>query len=437
MIGGGLAGCEASWQLAERGIPIDLYEMRPGSQTPAHRTGWLAELVCSNSLKSNQPNTASGLLKRELRLLGSLLLRVADEVAVPAGSALAVDRHRFGAGVTRVISEHPRIRLVRKELREIPAEIPSVLASGPLTSDALAEAIQEFLGQENLFFYDAIAPLVAAGSLDRGRIFIGSRYEKGEPAYLNCPLDESEYVTFYERLLAAERIPQRPFEKSSFFEGCMPIEELAQRGPRTLLFGPMRPVGLVDPRTGRQPHAVVQLRQDNVEASIYNLVGFQTRLRWGEQRQVFRLIPGLGRAEFLRYGSIHRNTFLCSPRVLAATLEIKSHRNIFVGGQLTGCEGYVESVATGLLAGLNLARVIQGGEPTIPPETTAIGSLCRYIAEADGDHFQPMNINFGILPSLERSPRGRERRSQMMARRALDDLAGWMKREEIRTGAQH
>ncbi|MCK4597288.1 methylenetetrahydrofolate--tRNA-(uracil(54)-C(5))-methyltransferase (FADH(2)-oxidizing) TrmFO, partial [bacterium] len=357
IIGGGLAGCEAAWQMAERGVSLELFEMRPNTQTPAHQTGWLAELVCSNSLKPDLPTTASGLLKRELRHLGSLILRVAEEMAVPAGSALAVDRQRFAARITDVISKHPRIRLVREQIKDLPQGKPLVLASGPLTSDELSMAIQNFFGDGTLFFYDAIAPLISADSLNHQKIFLGSRYQKGEPAYLNCPLNESDYHTFYEQLLAAEVLPLHSFEKGLFFESCLPVEELAKRGPKTLLFGAMRAVGLTDPRTGRRPYAVVQLRQDNTEASIYNMVGFQTRLRRGEQKRVFRLIPGLERAELLRYGSVHRNTFLCAPRVLRSTMQVRGQEKMFVAGQITGGEGYMESVATGMVAGLNLARV--------------------------------------------------------------------------------
>jgi len=437
VIGGGLAGCEAAWQMAERGISLDLFEMRPGTQTPAHQTGWLAELVCSNSLKSDQPTTASGLLKRELRLLDSLILRVAEEVSVPAGSALAVDRQRFAAQITHVLSEHPRIRVLREEIRDLPQDIPLVLASGPLTSKALSEAVQSFLGQENLSFYDAIAPLIASESIDRQKVFVGSRYEKGEPAYLNCPLNKSEYMLFYRQLVAAETAPERSFERGLFFEGCVPVEELARRGPRTLLFGPMRSVGLTDPRRRKRPYAVVQLRQDNSAGTIYNMVGFQTRLRRGKQREVFRLIPGLERAEFLRYGSVHRNTFLCAPRVLEPTLQIRGHETMFVAGQLVGGEGYVESMATGLMAGLNLARVLQERKPVVAPVTSLLGSLCQYIAESDADHFQPMNVNFGLLPPLNRAPKSKDKRKQMLAQRALRDLSAWRDMEEIGKGAHY
>jgi methylenetetrahydrofolate--tRNA-(uracil-5-)-methyltransferase len=422
--------------MAERGISLHLFEMRPGTQTPAHQTGRLAELVCSNSLKSNLPTTASGLLKCELRTLGSLILRVAEETAVPAGSALAVDRQRFAARVTEVISEHPRIRVVREEVKDLPRDVPLVVASGPLTSEALSRAIQDFFGDGNLYFYDAIAPIIAADSLNNQKIFLGSRYQKGQPAYLNCPLNKSEYLAFYQELVAAETTPLHHFEEIPFFQGCMPVEELARRGIRTLLFGPMKAVGLTDPQTGRRPYAVLQLRQDNAEATIYNMVGFQTRLRRGEQRRVFRLIPGLEQAEFLRYGSIHRNSFLCAPRLLEPTLQIRGSQAMFAAGQITGGEGYVESVATGMMAGLNLARVLQGHRPVVPPRTSALGSLCRYIAESDADRFQPMNVNLGLLPPLDNAPRNREQRNEGLSQRALRDLSLWMEKEGIQKGAQ-
>ena len=437
VIGGGLAGCEAAWQMAERGISVDLFEMRPGKQTPAHKTGCLAELVCSNSLKSDSPTTASGILKRELRCLGSLILRIAEETAVPAGSALAVDRQRFAARVTEVISGHHLIRVVREEVRELPRGVPLVVASGPLTSKVLSQSMQGLLGESNLYFYDAIAPLIAASSLDYHKIFLGSRYQKGDPAYLNCPMDKSEYLTFHDGLLSAQTVPMRPFEEKLFFEPCLPVEELARRGPRTLAFGPMKAVGLTDPRTGRRPYAIVQLRQDNTEATVYNMVGFQTRLRRGEQRRVFRLIPGLQQAEFLRYGSVHRNTFVCGPRILQPTMQTREDEKVFLAGQIAGGEGYVESVSTGLLAGLNLTRVIRGQEPVVPPRTTVVGSLCRYLSQADGDHFQPMNVNFGLLPPLDDPPRKREQRNRAMARRALRDLSDWIDREEMKKGAHH
>ena len=426
-----MAGCEAAWQMAERGVSLELFEMRPNTQTPAHQTGWLAELVCSNSLKSDLPTTASGLLKRELRHLGSLILRVAEEMAVPAGSALAVDRQRFAARITEVISRHPRIRLIREQIKDLPQGKPLVLASGPLTSNELSVAIQNFFGEGTLFFYDAIAPIISADSLNSQKIFLGSRYQKGEPAYLNCPLNESDYHTFYKQLLAAEVLPLHSFEKKLFFESCLPVEELAKRGFKTLLFGAMRAVGLTDPRTGRRPYAVVQLRQDNTEASIYNMVGFQTRLRRGEQKRVFRLIPGLERAEFLRYGSVHRNTFLCAPRVLRSTMQVRGQEKMFVAGQITGGEGYMESVATGMVAGLNLARVLAGQDPVVFPATTAVGSLCRYIAGAKPDYFQPMNVNFGILPALDYSPRNRQQRNEKLVRRSLEDLYSWTEEEGI------
>jgi methylenetetrahydrofolate--tRNA-(uracil-5-)-methyltransferase len=431
VIGGGLAGCEAAWQLAVRGITVDLYEMRPAQTTPAHRTGWLGELVCSNSLKSDALDTASGLLKRELRTLGSLILAVADETAVPAGSALAVDRDRFASLITERLQSHLRVHVIREEVNRLPPGRPLVLASGPLTSGVLVEDLAAHLGQENLYFYDAIAPLIAADSLDRRKMFAGSRYGKGSPTYLNCSLNRQQYQTFYEGLVAAETVPLHAFEKNLFFQACLPIEELARRGPQTLLFGPLRPVGLVDVRTGRRPWAVVQLRQDNAEASIYNMVGCQTRLRQGAQRGVFRLIPGLEKARFLRYGSVHRNTYVCAPRILDATLCVRGQRDLFLAGQITGAEGYVEAVATGMLAGLNLARRLRSLPPLVPPETTVLGSLCRYLATAQAAHFQPMNVNFGLLPPLDHRVRDKAARRRSMAQRALDDLTVWMRKEGV------
>jgi methylenetetrahydrofolate--tRNA-(uracil-5-)-methyltransferase len=432
VIGGGLAGCEAAWQLACRGITVDLYEMRPAVRTPAHQTDLLAELVCSNSLKSDADDTASGLLKRELRALDSLILRVADQTAVPAGSALAVDREAFAARVTGILAGHTAIRLIREEVTDLSLSSPLVLASGPLTSPALSEAVAGLLGQENLYFYDAIAPLVEAGSLDREKIYQGSRYGKGPPSYLNCPLSKPEYDRFLRRLLEAETAPLRSFEKGLFFESCLPIEELARRGPQTLLFGPMRPVGLRDPRTGKRPYAVIQLRQDNAAATVYNMVGCQTRLRHGEQKALFRMIPGLEKAVFLRYGSVHRNTYICAPRILTPALQVAGRETFFMAGQITGAEGYLESTATGLMAGINLARALSGKMTLTPPETTALGSLCRYITAADAADFQPMNINFGLLPQLASPPRNRKLRNRQLVHRAVEDLNSWIQEEGVR-----
>jgi methylenetetrahydrofolate--tRNA-(uracil-5-)-methyltransferase len=418
VVGGGLAGCEAAWVLAERGVRVTLVEMRPRVATPAHRTGLLAELVCSNSFKSLETSNAHGLLKAELRLLGSLLLRCADEVRVPGGAALAVDRDLFARRATELVGAHPRVRLVREEATTLPD--PGVVATGPLTSERLGAAIAARLGVRSLAFYDAIAPIVSADSLDRSRLFAASRYAKGGGSdYLNAPLTETEYGAFVADLAAADRYPAHDFDGVPYFEGCLPVEELACRGRDALRFGPMKPVGLVDPASGRAPHAVVQLRQEDRAGQMWNLVGFQTRLRTGEQQRVFRSIPGLGAAEFLRYGSIHRNSFLNSPAVLTAHLSLKDAPATLVCGQLTGVEGYTESLGTGLLAGINLARVLRGEEPCVPPPTTMLGALLAYLRGADPGDFQPMNANFGLLPPLEAAPRDRAARTARLAARAL------------------
>jgi len=425
VVGGGLAGCEAAWQAAGRGIRVRLYEMRPVIGTPAHVTASLAELVCSNSLGSDLPDRAGGLLKGELRRLGSLLLACADQTRVPAGSALAVDREAFADEVTRRIAEHPGIELVRREVTEVP-DGPAVIATGPLTSDAFAEAIRRLTGEEHLYFYDALAPIVSEVSIDASVAFRGSRYEEGEGDYINCPLDEAEYTRFVEELVAAERIPLRDFEQEQdrFFEGCLPVEVLAARGRDALAFGPMRPVGLTDPRTGSRPYAVVQLRQDNLAGTLYNMVGFQTNLRYGEQDRVFRLIPGLGRAEFVRYGHMHRNTFINGPRVLDPTMGFSARSGLFFAGQITGVEGYVGSVGSGWMAGINLARLVLGQAPLVLPRTTMLGALCHYVATADGASFQPMKANFGLLPPLDPPVRGTRERRRAYAERALADLQG-------------
>ena len=447
--GGGLAGSEAAWQLAERGVTVTLYEMRPVRPTPAHKTDRLAELVCSNSLKSNAPGAASWLLKEELRLAGSLLMRVAGECAVPGGAALAVDRERFADGVTAALAGHPLITLRREELREIPAEGLVLIATGPLSSDALAGRLQALAGSENLAFYDSISPVVDAETLNMERIFSASRYGKGGDDYLNCPLTEQEYRVFYEALMSAETVQAHEFEDVQFFEACLPIEELARRGYDTLRFGPMKPVGLVDPRTGRQPFAVVQLRAKNLRFSSYNLVGFQNHLKFPEQRRILRLIPGLESAEFLRLGQIHRNTYINSPRLLNPDLSFRSAPNVFVAGQLSGVEGYVECIATGLLAGLALAARAQGGaetgvagassvrpEPNAvrtyvpPPRTTALGSLVHYVTHAASAHYQPANISFDLLPPMAGLPRAiardRRARRQKQCERALSDFQTWL-----------
>ncbi|HBT47971.1 MAG TPA: methylenetetrahydrofolate--tRNA-(uracil(54)-C(5))-methyltransferase (FADH(2)-oxidizing) TrmFO [Peptococcaceae bacterium] len=420
IIGGGLAGSEAAWQAASRGIKVELWEMRPAKTTPAHRTGYLAELVCSNSLRSNDLENAAGLLKEEMRQAGSLLMEVAARHRVPAGKALAVDREGFGREVTARIEAHPSIEVIREEVKEIPPGRAVIIATGPLTSPALTEALKELTGEEYLYFYDAAAPIVTADSLDWSKIFRGSRYGRGEEDYLNCPLSEEEYYTFYHALLNAERHTPHPFEKEIYFEGCMPVEEMARRGADTLRYGPMRPTGLVDPATGKRPFAVVQLRQDNREGTLYNLVGFQTSLKWGEQERVFRLIPALARAEFVRYGVMHRNTYINAPRLLTPTLQLKSRPEILLAGQLIGVEGYVESAATGLVAGINAVRLLKGLEPLSLPPDTAHGALIHYITTADPSRFQPMNINFGLLPPLERRVRSRRQRNFLLSQRALD-----------------
>jgi methylenetetrahydrofolate--tRNA-(uracil-5-)-methyltransferase len=435
VVGGGLAGCEASWQAAQRGLKVFLYEMRPYVKTGAHAGAYLAELVCSNSLGSNLPDRAPGLLKQELRRLGSLLLKIAEETAVPAGGALAVGRDLFAQRVTQSIQNHPNINLIREEVTEIP-EGPVVIASGPLTSARLSEDILKLSGQDHMYFYDAIAPIVARESIDLSIAYRGSRYERGvreEGDYINCPMTAREYDEFVDALLGAERIELKEFEKDMemgvragahhFFEGCLPVEILAQRGRKSLAFGPMRPVGLGDPRTGRRPHAVVQLRQDNFADTLYNLVGFQTNLKFPEQRRVFRMIPGLERAEFVRFGQMHRNTFIYSPALLFPTLQFRERRDLFFAGQITGVEGYVGNFATGLLAGWNASRLIRGAKLLELPPTTMLGALCRYITHASASDFQPMKANFGILPPLEDGVRrDKRRRATAYAERARMDL---------------
>lgn len=412
VIGGGLAGSEAAWQAAERGVNVALYEMRPVKMTPAHRTGNLAELVCSTSFKGKSPTTAHGLLKEEMRRLGSALLPVADEAAVPAGEALAVDVPVFSSLVTAKLEGHPRIRIVREEVTEFPDAPATIISTGPLTSEALSRQLGRLTGDDHLYFYDAIAPTIDAESIDRSVCFAQSRYDKGEGEYLNCPLNEEEYHAFRNALLAAELIPMKDFEPMYLFEGCLPIEELASRGELTMAYGPMKPVGLIDPRTGGQPFAVVQLRQENQEGTRFGMVGFQTRLKFPEQKRIFGMIPGLQNAEFVRHGQMHRNTYLDSPRLLNAHLKVKTDamaegRAIFVAGQLCGVEGYMESAAAGIVAGANAARLLLGLEPTVPPAETMLGSLLRYVSgEAHptsypGGKFVPMNSNFGLMPPLE------------------------------------
>jgi len=438
IVGGGLAGSEAAWQAAERGLRVRLYEMRPLVSTGAHSSEQLAELVCSNSLGSRLLDRASGVLQAELRRMGSLLLRLADDSAVPAGSALAVDRLAFAASVTQVLSRHANITIVRQEVTEIPAG-PAIIASGPLTSPRLSQAIQDLTGRQHLYFFDAIAPIVTLDSINLSVAFRASRYGRGEDEdgdYINCPLTEDEYTTFVDALISAERIPLRDFEMEleggvragghHFFEGCLPIEVLARRGREALAFGPLRPVGLIDPRSGRRPYAVVQLRQDNLAATLYNLVGFQTNLTFPEQRRVLRLIPGLEQAEFVRYGQMHRNTFIFSPALLRPTLQFVARHDLFFAGQITGVEGYVGNIATGLLAGWNAARLLKGQQPVELPAETMTGALLRYITSASAADFQPMKANFGILPSLVGV--GKRQRGQKYGERALAALETFCER---------
>jgi methylenetetrahydrofolate--tRNA-(uracil-5-)-methyltransferase len=432
VVGGGLAGCEAAWALAERGVDVTLIEMRPVVRTPAHATDRLAELVCSNTFKSTDVTNAHGLLTAELRALGSLLLECADHAAVPGGTALAVDRDVFSRAVHDRITAHPRIRVQREEAVELPS--PGVVATGPLTSDRLAGAIAARLGAGALAFYDAIAPIVSDESLDRSALYALSRYGKGGgDDYLNAPMDAVAYEAFIDALTAADQFSGHDFDAVPYFEGCLPVEEMARRGRETLRFGPMKPVGLPDPRTGRDPYAVVQLRREDKAGQMWNLVGFQTRLRIPEQRRVFSLIPGLAGAEYLRYGSIHRNAYLNSPATLGPALAARDDDRLFFAGQLTGVEGYTESLGTGLLAGINLARRLRGLEAAVPPPTTMLGALYRYLREADPQHFQPMNANFGLVEVLDGRPAGRkggrmskEEKKQRLAERALADLRGWM-----------
>jgi methylenetetrahydrofolate--tRNA-(uracil-5-)-methyltransferase len=420
VIGGGLAGCEAAWQIARTGERVRLYEMRPVRRTPAHTTDRLAEIVCSNSLKSDQPYNASWLLKEELRRLGSILVQIADSVRVPAGSALAVDRERFAARVTEVISSEPNIDLVREEVTEIPKTGIVVVASGPLTAESLSNSIREFCGSEHLYFYDAISPIVDAESIDLSIVYRASRYGKAASDYLNCPMNREQYLAFYHALLSAESVAIHEFEEACYFESCLPIEELARRGEDTLRFGPMRPVGLDDPATGRVPYAVVQLRQEDLMQSSYNIVGFQNHLKFPEQQRIFRMIPGLEKAEFLRLGQIHRNTYINAPQVLQPSMASRRDPRVFFAGQLAGTEGYIENVASGLVAGVNAARFGRGDDCVVPPAETAIGALCRYVSTPQ-KHFAPMNINFGLLPPIETPRRmAKTDKQRLLCERALE-----------------
>ena len=424
IVGAGLAGSEAAWQAAQRGIEVELYEMRPEKSTPAHKTAGFAELVCSNSLRGAGMENAVGVLKEEMRRLGSIVMEAADATKVPAGGALAVDREGFSQYITEKVSNHPKVNVIHREIETIPFEDEAVtiIASGPLTAGSLAQDIAARTGQDYFYFYDAAAPIVTLESVDMTKAYRASRYGKGEAAYINCPMDQQEYEAFWQELVHAEKTQTKDFEKEIFFEGCMPVEVMASRGENTLLFGPLKPVGLEHPVTGERPYAVVQLRQDNAVATLYNIVGFQTHLKWPEQRRVFGMIPGLEHAVFVRYGVMHRITFIYSPQVLRPTLQLRGEDALFFAGQMTGVEGYVESASSGLVAGINAARLCLGREPVIFPEDTAHGALCHYITTAEGKHFQPMNVNFGILPSLEERLRDKKLKKQRLAERALASL---------------
>jgi methylenetetrahydrofolate--tRNA-(uracil-5-)-methyltransferase len=422
VIGAGLAGSEAAWQLAQHGVSVRLYEMRPTRATEAHHTDGFAELVCSNSLRSASLETAIGLLKEEMRRLGSLIMTAADAAQVPAGSALAVDRHIFSDYVTQALSTHPLVEIRREELQTLPVS-PTIVASGPLTSPALSEQLRQLFGSEYLYFYDAIAPVLTTDSINTDIVFRASRYDHGSD-YLNCPLSREQYYQFVEAILAAEKMPEKDFERAIYFEGCLPIEEMARRGKDTLAFGPLKPVGLVDPRTGARPYAVVQLRQDDRAGTLWNMVGFQTKMTYPEQRRIFRMIPGLEHAEFVRLGSLHRNTFIDSPRLLRPTLQFKQRDDLFFAGQMIGVEGYLESAAAGLLAGLNASRLATGAPLFVAPPTTSLGAMVAYVTNDERRDFQPMNTNYGLFPLLPGRLRGRDKKAAL-AERALQDLARW------------
>lgn len=455
VIGGGFAGVEAAWAVAERGGRVNLYEMRPTRSTPVHKTGDLAELVCSNSFKSTLHTNASGVLKEEMRRLGSLLLPLAQKHAVPAGEALAVDREPFAREVTAKISSHPNIHIIREEVTELPSTRPLIIATGPLTSDALANQIAKLTGGESLAFYDAVAPTVTFESIDLTKVFRASRRGKGrqeappeegtscagepEPSsdYLNCPFEKEEYLAFWKAITEAELAPLHEFEaddpvgKMVFFEMCVPVEELARRGQRTLAYGAMKPIGLIDPRTGRRPYAVVQLRQENRDGTLWGLVGFQTRMKWGEQRRILRMIPGLESAEFVRYGIMHRNTYVNAPRLLDYTCQLREHPGVYLAGQMTGVEGYLESAAIGMVAGLNASRSLKGLPPAVLPRETVLGSLCAYLVETEPKHFAPMNSNWGIVPELDVAVRDKRERGRLKGERALQALEGWLASLEV------
>lgn len=421
VIGAGLAGSEAAWQIANRGVKVRLYEMRPVKQTPAHHTENFAELVCTNSLRANQLTNGVGLLKEEMRQLNSVVMQAADKHNVPAGGALAVDRDSFSKAITAAVKNHPNVEVITEEVTSIPSGL-TVVATGPLTSDLLAKEIVKFTGDDGLYFYDAAAPIVAKDSLDMDKVYLKSRYDKGEAAYLNCPMTEEEFTAFHKELVNAEMAELHDFEDEKFFEGCMPIEEMASRGAKTMLFGPLKPVGLEDPKTGKEPFAVVQLRQDNAVGNLYNIVGFQTHLKWGEQKRVFSMIPGLENARFVRYGVMHRNTYLRSPEMMTATYQTKARSDLFFAGQMTGVEGYVESAASGLYAGINAARLALGQEPVVFPPETMMGAMAHYITHASKKNFQPINANFGIVPRLRQKIRDKRERNLQLSQRALTIL---------------
>jgi len=441
IIGAGLAGCEAAWQCARLGVDVELYEMRPAKSTPAHQSDKFAELVCSNSLKSESENTAPWLLKEEMRRCGSLLIRIAQETAVPAGHALAVDRDAFATRVTQAVSAEPRIRVVREEVTRIDENSGlTIVATGPLTSDALSQEIARLSGSEHLFFYDSISPIVEADSIDQSRVYFAARYGKGTADYINCPFTKEEYDVFYDALIGAQSVEGHDWEKLNYFEGCLPIEEIARRGRDTLRFGPMKPVGLDDPRTGKWPYAVVQLRRENLRADSYNLVGFQNHLKFGEQARVLRLIPGLENAKFLRYGQIHRNTYINAPSLMTELLNMKQHPNVFLAGQISGVEGYTESIAMGMLVGMHVARIAQEMSAIAPPRETALGSLVNYLCHAEAKHFQPANITFDLLPQLDEATRRRVRdkkvRHKMVCEKALAAMEGWLSEQRVPTQLQ-
>jgi methylenetetrahydrofolate--tRNA-(uracil-5-)-methyltransferase len=425
IIGGGLAGSEAAWQAAEHGAKVTLYEMRPKKETAAHKTSNLAEIVCSNSLGSADPISAPGILKEEMRMLNSLVLRAAELARVPAGSALAVDRDIFAQEVTRTLESHPNIKIIREEIQEIPSDALCIVATGPLTSESLSQALATLTSKKNLAFFDAISPIIDAESIDMDKVFRASRYDKGTADYLNCPMDEETYTAFYDALMAGEKVQSKDFEQVPYFEGCIPIEVMAERGKQTLTFGPMKPVGLTDPRTGMRPHAVLQLRAENRYGSCYNMVGFQTKLKYPDQQRVFRMIPGLEQAEFLRLGSIHRNTFVNSPEILRNTLQVKMRGTTFLAGCIIGVEGYVESAASGGLAGINAARALADLPLITPPLATAHGALINYITTSEAKHFQPMNTNFGIFPPLPTKIRDKEHKRRLIHQRAMDEFQAW------------